>query len=154
MLSAIIFFSQSTLHFKTNLASLNIPRSLHSPVNIDMSFNRILKKVSVGSTNKAGQEIALSVATQTSDWLRPESVALQQGPGFKSAVEASKQLIPLGTKEVCQRSKGTPLKVLSGHELNFNREAQHKSDDPRDHYTGVCFDDKGEGKSVHFPVKG
>lgn len=70
---------------------------------IKMSFNRILKKVAIGSINKGGQEIALSVATQTSDWLRPDSVALQQGPGFKSAVEASKQLIPLGTTEVCQR---------------------------------------------------
>jgi hypothetical protein len=100
-----------------------------------MSFNRILKKVPVGSITKGGQEIALSVATQTSDWLRPESIALQQGPDFKRAVEASKHLVPAGTKEVCQR------------------EAQHSSDDPRDHYTGVCFDESGDGKSVHFPLK-
>lgn len=70
-----------------------------------MSFNRILKKVAIGSISNGGQEIVLSVATQTSDWLRPDSVALQQGSGFKSAVEVSKQLIPLGTKEVCQRLK-------------------------------------------------
>lgn len=36
----------------------------------------------------------------------------------------------------------------------MDREAQHASDsDPRDHFTGVCFDDQGDGKSVHFPVK-
>ncbi|CEL09517.1 hypothetical protein ASPCAL12652 [Aspergillus calidoustus] len=101
-----------------------------------MSFNRILKKVPIGSIAKNGQEITLSVATQTSDWLRPESIAIQQGPGFKKAVEAAKHLVPSGTKEVCQR------------------ETRHTSDnDPRDHYTGVCFDENGDGKSVHFPTK-
>ncbi|KAL4984447.1 hypothetical protein BDW68DRAFT_16417 [Aspergillus falconensis] len=101
-----------------------------------MSFNRILKKIPIGSITKNGQEITLSVATQTSDWLRPESVARQQGPGFKSAVEASKHLVPSGTKEVCQR------------------ETRHQSDnDQRGHYTGVCFDENGDGKSVHFPTK-
>ncbi|GFF95396.1 hypothetical protein IFM47457_10336 [Aspergillus lentulus] len=68
-----------------------------------MSFNRILKKVPIGSITKGGQEITLSVATQTSDWLRPESIALQQDPDSKSAVEASKHLVLSGTKEV--RSK-------------------------------------------------
>jgi hypothetical protein len=32
-----------------------------------MSFNKILKKVPVGSIIKAGEEIKLSVATQTSE---------------------------------------------------------------------------------------
>jgi hypothetical protein len=70
-----------------------------------MSFNRILKKVPIGSITKGGQDITLSVATQTSEWLRPESIALQQGPDSKSAAEASKHLVPSGTKEVYQRSK-------------------------------------------------
>lgn len=34
-----------------------------------------------------------------------------------------------------------------------NREAEHTSTDPRDHFTGVCFNSKNEGKSVHFPTK-
>jgi len=69
-----------------------------------MSFNRVIKKIPVGSIIKEGQEITISVATQTSNWARPESIALQQGPGFQKAVEASKSLVPQGTKEVCQRS--------------------------------------------------
>ena len=69
-----------------------------------MPLNQIIKRVAVGSITKSGQEITLSVATQTSEWLRPDSIALQQGPGFKGAVEASKHLLPSGTKEVCQRS--------------------------------------------------
>ncbi|KAB8067214.1 hypothetical protein BDV29DRAFT_200519 [Aspergillus leporis] len=100
-----------------------------------MSFNRIIKKIPIGSIKKGSNEITLSIATETSEWKRPESIAVQQGPGFQKAVEAAKHLVPDGTKDVCQR------------------ETQHTSDDPRDHYTGVCFDDKEEGKSVHFPIK-
>jgi hypothetical protein len=34
------------------------------------------------------------------------------------------------------------------------REPEHSSDsDPRDHITGVAFNEKGEGKSLHFEVK-
>jgi hypothetical protein len=29
----------------------------------------------------------------------------------------------------------------------------YMSDDKRDYYTGVCFNDKGDGKSVHFSVE-
>ncbi|OAL68950.1 hypothetical protein A7D00_7117 [Trichophyton violaceum] len=101
-----------------------------------MSYNKILKKVPIGSITKAGQEILLSVATETSTWTRPEYIAHQQGPGFKKAVEASKDLVPPGTKEFVK-----------------DRKTQHPSDDPRDHHTGVCLDDKGDGKSVHFPHK-
>ena len=68
-----------------------------------MSFNKILKRVPVGSIIKDGQEVTLSVATETSKWIRPESIAKGQGPGFKAAVEASKHLVPQGTKDVCQR---------------------------------------------------
>lgn len=68
-----------------------------------MSFNKILKKVPVGSIIKDGQEITLSVATETSKWIRPENIAKAQGPGFKEAVESSKHLVPQGTKDVCQR---------------------------------------------------
>jgi hypothetical protein len=68
-----------------------------------MSYNNILKKIPVGSIAKGGQEITLSVATQTSKWNRPEFVAIQQGPGFQQAVQNSIHLVPQGTKEVCQR---------------------------------------------------
>ncbi|OJD23508.1 hypothetical protein ACJ73_05141 [Blastomyces percursus] len=68
-------------------------------------------------------EIIVSVATKTSDWDRPVSVAQQQGPRFLEAVEGKKADLPAGTKDVCQR------------------EAEHPSDsDPRDHFTGVCWD--------------
>lgn len=67
------------------------------------SYNKILGKIPVGEIVKAGNKITLSAATQTSSFNRPESIAEAQGPGFKKAVEASVDLIPEGTVEVCQR---------------------------------------------------
>ncbi|KAK4113019.1 hypothetical protein N656DRAFT_778536 [Canariomyces notabilis] len=99
------------------------------------TFNAIKKKIPVGSIMKGAQKITLSVATETSAWKRPESIALQQGPGFERAVRDRVDLIPDGTVDVCQREK------------------EHTSDDPVEHYTGVCFDADGNGKSVHFPKK-
>ncbi|OJD24285.1 hypothetical protein ACJ73_04358 [Blastomyces percursus] len=98
-------------------------------------YNRIIQKVSVGKVVQAGTEITVSVATKTSDWDRPVSVAQQQGPRFLEAVEEKKADLPAGTKDVCQR------------------EAEHPSDsDPRDHFTGVCWDGQ-KGTSMHFPIK-
>jgi hypothetical protein len=76
-----------------------------------MSFNRILKKVPIGSITSGGKEITLSVATQTSNWTSPEVVASQQGSDFRQAVEASKALVPQGTTEVCQRYPGKDMQV-------------------------------------------
>ena len=69
----------------------------------DVSYNKVLKKVPVGTITKDGQEITISVATETTSWIRPTFIALIQGPGFQMAVQASMHLIPLGTKDICQR---------------------------------------------------
>ncbi|PYI08867.1 hypothetical protein BO78DRAFT_416169 [Aspergillus sclerotiicarbonarius CBS 121057] len=120
-----------------------------------MSFNRVVKKVPFGTIKRGADEIILSVATETLDWIRPETVATQQGPGFQKAVEAAKHLVPDGTKEICQRSLEKLYPHLKYTLPDFaNRETQHSSDeDRRDHYTGVCFNETGDGKSVHFPIQ-
>lgn len=68
-----------------------------------MSFNAILSKIPVGSITKGGQTITVSVATRTSTFVRPEQVAVQQGPSFTKAVEANSELIPAATVDICQR---------------------------------------------------
>ncbi|KAK2746778.1 hypothetical protein FQN55_005505 [Onygenales sp. PD_40] len=99
-----------------------------------MTYNQIVRKITVGKIIKAGKEITVSVATQTTSWVRHESVAQQQGERWLKTVDDLKDTLPEGTVDVCQR------------------EAEHKSDDVRDHFTGVCFDGK-TGKSLHFPIK-
>lgn len=69
----------------------------------DLSYNKVLKKVPVGTITKDGQEITISIATETTSWIRPTFIALIQGPGFQMAVQASMHLIPVGTKDICQR---------------------------------------------------
>ena len=68
------------------------------------SFNKILKKVRVGTVTKDGKEIVLSVATSTSNWNRTEDMAKQQGSAFKAAVENSLNVVGRDTKEICSRS--------------------------------------------------
>ncbi|KAK1086661.1 hypothetical protein LTR33_001461 [Friedmanniomyces endolithicus] len=106
------------------------------------SFNKILKKVRVGTVAKDGKEIVLSVATSTSNWNRTEDMAKQQGSAFKAAVENSLNVVGRDTKEIS------------------SRESKHTSSDPRDHYTGVQLrevapDDNvpTDGKSSHFEAK-
>jgi hypothetical protein len=84
---------------------------------------------------KNGQQITLSVATRTSNWTRPEPAVDAIVDPFTKAVEAYAGQLPEDTKDICAR------------------EAEHPSTDPKDHITGVCFDSKGDGKSVHFPIK-
>lgn len=68
-----------------------------------MSFNKILKKVRVGTVQKDGKDIVLSVATSTSNWNRTEDMAKQQGSAFKAAVQNSLDVVGSDTKEICSR---------------------------------------------------
>lgn len=52
-----------------------------------MTFNQIIKKVPIGNFVKGGKDIPVFVATQTSEWIRPDAVAVQQGPDFLKALE-------------------------------------------------------------------
>jgi hypothetical protein len=84
---------------------------------------------------KNGREVTISVATKTTKWTRPDVAVDAVGDAFTKAVEAYNGELPADTKDVCAR------------------ESEHTSTDPRDHFTGVCFNSKNEGKSVHFPTK-
>ena len=68
-----------------------------------MSYNQIIKKKVVGKCTKNGVEAVLSVATQTSHWTRPESVADAIGQRAASIIQNSKTGLPAGTVELCIR---------------------------------------------------
>ncbi|KAE8146936.1 hypothetical protein BDV25DRAFT_43552 [Aspergillus avenaceus] len=107
----------------------------HSITNKKMSYNKILSKKTVGTIVKNGKEITISVATRTEKWMRPDVAVDAIADPFTEAVDGFTGNLPENTKDICAR------------------EAQHTSQDPRDHFTGVCFDSKNQGKSVHFPIK-
>lgn len=70
-----------------------------------MSVNKIIAKKLLGSVvSKGGQQIAISAATVTSDWKRPESVAGKLKDPLEQAVLANEDILPPGTAEVCSRS--------------------------------------------------
>ncbi|KAK2803542.1 hypothetical protein FQN50_006977 [Emmonsiellopsis sp. PD_5] len=100
-----------------------------------MSYNKILSKKVVDTFTRNGVPITISVATKTSKWTRPEGAVDAVAIPFAETVKGFSGTLPEGTEDVCAR------------------EGNHESTDPRDHFTGVCFDSKGEGKSVHFPTK-
>lgn len=68
-----------------------------------MAYNKIIKKKAVDRLMKNGMEVVLSVATQTSEWTRPDfiadSIAQKAGP----VIQNSKTVLPAGTVEVCIR---------------------------------------------------
>ena len=68
-----------------------------------MSYNQILKRKAVGEITKNGMNIAFSVATQTTHWTRPESVAEEVGERANPIVQGSKTALPTGTVELCIR---------------------------------------------------
>jgi hypothetical protein len=100
-----------------------------------MSYNQIISKKTVRTIIKNGREVTISVATKTTKWTRPDVAVDAVGDAFTKAVEAYNGELPADTKDVCAR------------------ESEHTSTDPKDHFTGVCFNSKNEGKSVHFPTK-
>ncbi|PVH92392.1 hypothetical protein DM02DRAFT_605389 [Periconia macrospinosa] len=101
-----------------------------------MSYNQIIKKKMLGAINKGGKQIVLSAATETSHWTRPEVAAEAIKPTFEQAVQEYTGPLPNDTTEICARENDHTSKA-----------------DSRDHISGVCFDSKGGGTTVHFPVK-
>jgi hypothetical protein len=68
-----------------------------------MAYNQIIKKKAIDKLTKNGMEVVLSVATQTSEWTRPDSVANAIGQRAAPIVQNSKTALPTGTIEVCIR---------------------------------------------------
>lgn len=116
-----------------------------------MSYNQIISKKTVRTIIKNGREVTISVATKTTKWTHPDVAVDAVGDAFTKAVEAYNGELPADTKDVCARLDSF---CHSASDTNpNNRESEHTSTDPRDHFTGVCFNSKNEGKSVHFPTK-
>lgn len=57
----------------------------------------------IGTVFKAGKEIVLSVATETSDWAGPVDVAVKHGPSFMDALDKNYDVILPDTKELVSR---------------------------------------------------
>jgi hypothetical protein len=68
-----------------------------------MAYNQIIKKKAIDKLTKNGMEVVLSVATQTSEWTRADSVATGIGQRAAPIVQSSKTVFPTGTVEVCIR---------------------------------------------------
>lgn len=64
------------------------------------SYNKILKKRGVGKVMKEGVEYMLSVATETSDWTLPESIAEMIAKRAGPIIENSKTPVPAGAVEI------------------------------------------------------
>lgn len=116
-----------------------------------MSYNQIISKKTVSTIIKNGREVTISVATKTSHWIRPDVAVDAVGDAFTKAVEGYTGELPADTKDVCARLGLTYCSLLKANCVN--RESEHSSTDPRDHFTGVCFNSTNEGESVHFPTK-
>ncbi|KAH7413917.1 hypothetical protein DE146DRAFT_750105 [Phaeosphaeria sp. MPI-PUGE-AT-0046c] len=99
-------------------------------------FNKIVSKTFISNVVKDGKTVAVSAATETSTWKRDNAMARKVGEVLMESLSNWSGELPEGTKEIC------------------SRETEHKSDaDKRNHITAVCFDSKGQGKTVHVPVK-
>ncbi|CAO2648137.1 Nn.00g090590.m01.CDS01 [Neocucurbitaria sp. VM-36] len=99
-------------------------------------FNKIVSKKFISNVVKDGKTVAVSAATKTSTWTRDDAIAQKVGELLKDSLGNWSGQLPEGTEEIC------------------SRETEHKSDsDKRNHITAVCFDAKGQGKTIHVPVK-
>jgi hypothetical protein len=90
------YIPSSLLVFKS---LLNQP-FLSDPI---MAYNKIIKKKAVDKLMKNGMEVVLSVATQTSEWTRPEFIADAIAQRAAPVIQNSKTVLPAGTVEVCIR---------------------------------------------------
>ncbi|KAF1999288.1 hypothetical protein P154DRAFT_535547 [Amniculicola lignicola CBS 123094] len=100
-------------------------------------MSQILLKKALGTMRtSSGVNLALSAATKTTDWTRPDSAADAMKDPLMSAVLKNESVLPTGTKEVC------------------TCEAAHPSPkDPRTHITAVCYDENGVAiQTVHLPT--
>ncbi|PYI01178.1 hypothetical protein BO78DRAFT_379582 [Aspergillus sclerotiicarbonarius CBS 121057] len=100
-----------------------------------MSHNQIFKKAFIGTIAKNGKTIQVSVATETTHWRRPDSIAQNMKDRVFTALENHSAPLPEYTAEI------------------IIRESEHESqNDKRTHFTGVCVGEKEEATSVHIPV--
>ncbi|KAI4128065.1 MAG: hypothetical protein LQ347_004337 [Umbilicaria vellea] len=91
-----------------------------------MSGNVIKAFVATGTITKGTKSIVLGVATQTSNWSRPESgITETMKTGFKAAVQGDTKALPAQAEKIVMR------------------EPQHGNDN---HYTAVVLD--GNNKYV------
>lgn len=68
-----------------------------------MTYNRIIKKKTLGTVISEGKALTLSAATQTDYWKRPDFVADQLRTTLEEAVKNSPGVIPSRAEEVCAR---------------------------------------------------
>ncbi|KAL3417508.1 hypothetical protein PVAG01_10518 [Phlyctema vagabunda] len=101
-----------------------------------MSFNRIIKKKTIGKIILGTKNLAISAATETEAWRRSESAAEGIAESLKTAVEASPEKIPEWAVEV------------------IVREGSHESEnDAVTHFTAVATDESGlKIVTVHIPI--
>jgi hypothetical protein len=90
------YIPSSLLIFKS---LLNQP-FLSDPI---IAYNKIIKKKTVDKLIKNGIEVVLSIATQTSEWTRPEFIADAIAQRAAPVIQNSKTVLPASTVEVCIR---------------------------------------------------
>ncbi|KAK1989744.1 hypothetical protein LX36DRAFT_475262 [Colletotrichum falcatum] len=90
-------------------------------------MSKVLRKKMLGSVlTSAGNSVAISAATRTTNWVRPDSAAESMKGALEAAIKKNESILPEGTVEVC------------------TRETTHTSaSDSRSHITAVCFDSNG-----------
>lgn len=109
-----------------------------------MSGNVIKAFVATGTITKGTKSIVLGVATQTSNWSRPESgITETMKTGFKAAVQGDTKALPAQAEKIVMRYVST-LQVKHEYCINLQySEPQHGNDN---HYTAVVLD--GNNKYV------
>ena len=68
-----------------------------------MSYNAVLARKVVGTVLHCGKQLTVSVATRTTDFVRPEEVAEAQGPEFTKALAEDTEPLPEKTAEAVLR---------------------------------------------------
>ena len=68
-----------------------------------MSYNQIFAKKASGSIVVGGKTVALSAATKTSLWDRPDNVAATMKGALEKAVHENPKVLPAGIVEICTR---------------------------------------------------
>lgn len=131
-----------------------VPRTSFSivwPIIIKCLITKSSKKT-VGTIIKNSTQVTISVATNTTKWMRPDVAVDAMADPFTRAVSEFPGQLPEDTREICARSSAI-LPIYFGG-LTQIVESEHPSgNDSRDHFTGVCFNSKNDGKSMHFPTK-
>ena len=90
-----------------------------------MSGNVVKAFVATGTITKGAKSIVLGIATQTSDWNRPESVVTEDTKdGFKAAVESDTKELPAKAEKVVMRFVSNLQKTMNA-DLTFHTASQN-----------------------------